>query len=220
MGTVCTSSDDAVDVDRPVEEWKPECMAPSLDSRPRAGRDAARAEGSGGGDSGAGEERGKSVVVGSGGEPVVMSPVEIGRKVGQIYLNCMAQVHERLSMLPLDDSDGTALGEVERAMANLKEEAVQKLVILGYQRNSLGRAERSKVDGVVENLAQSVPAEDWNYLAGAVTRFMFSQPRLSRTLSSFNNITQYAAFEVLLAQEPEEAKRLEIPSPAREELET
>jgi hypothetical protein len=74
----------------------------------------------------------------------------------------------------------------------------------------MSQTDAAKVESETRRLLFASPTVNIDALSQAVQRFNSTDPALAKELTSLNVITQYAFFELLQKQEPEEAKRLGI----------
>jgi len=132
-----------------------------------------------------------------------LSPQEIGDTVGDLYWNAMNDIIELLK----DKPDASA---VKPKVEELKESYVQKLVELGKFRENLNEADKRMVDSRMRQKVYSASKQSWYSTFNEVQQHYFSNREFHKIVISFNVITQYAAYELLKKQEPEEAKRLGI----------
>lgn len=132
-----------------------------------------------------------------------LSPTEIGDKVGDLYWNAMQDITELLKEKP---DASTVTPQVEE----LKESYVRKLVELGKLREYLSDADKGMVDSKLSQKVYSANNQPWYATFNEVQMHYFSNKEFHKIVISFNIITQYAAFELLKKQEPEEAQRLGI----------
>jgi hypothetical protein len=104
-------------------------------------------------------------------------------------------------------------GTVKASVEALKEEYVQKLVEFGYEKEAMSESDKAQVDSQLSSRLVSLEneayyatyMENWEAYAYASGDVEFTN-----LLASFNVLTQYADFELLKAQLPEEAARLGI----------
>ena len=131
-----------------------------------------------------------------------LTPTEIGQQVGDLYVQAMSDLVTTLK-------DKPAAAEVQGKIASMREEYIQKLVKLGHSREALDESERSQVDLQIRLKTNSVSKEDFA-LFNDIQQHYFSERDFHKIIMSFNIITQYASFDLLKKQEPEEAVRLGI----------
>ena len=129
----------------------------------------------------------------------------LGVAVGQTYCDAIVSL---ASLIDVHLADPTRL---EAETTALKEEVIATLVRQGRARAALTVDERVRVDAVTATEIQRVDPQAWQTMSSAIMTLMFTHHTLSQTLSSFNVITQYAAFELLRVQHPDEADRLGLP---------
>jgi len=133
----------------------------------------------------------------------VMSPSEIGEKVGDIYLKAMQEITELLK-------DKPEASTMKPRVEVMKEMYVQELVALGRLREKLNDSEKGMIDSRLSQKVYSAGSESWYATFNEVQQHYFSDQEFHKLVISFNIITQYADFELLKQQEPEEAARLGI----------
>ncbi len=135
---------------------------------------------------------------------VDLDPSQLGEAIGDVWVEAIEELNALLSERP----DAAAVGDDVRA---LKEKHIEKLVGFGRQRASLGASEQASVNAAVRVALSAAAAADW-YAEYTDTQahYLSSDQEFSRLLSSFNILTQYADFELLKQQEPDEAARLGI----------
>jgi hypothetical protein len=104
---------------------------------------------------------------------------------------------------------------LQAPVAQLKEEYVQKMVALGRQIAALDGSQRQETYASTTEILSSTADSDWflsytrlynQYAAGSDQ----TAQDFAVLLSSFNTLTQYAFFDLLREQDPDEAQRLGI----------
>ena len=135
-------------------------------------------------------------------EPV--SSADLGDSIGALYGEALADLNELLKERP-------AAAAVQADVAALKERYVQQLVELGRQKEALSAEDRATVDNRVRVAINSVPTDVFTPYSEALSYYQQAGGKeLEDLIFSFNIITQYADFDLLKQQEPEEATRLGI----------
>lgn len=136
--------------------------------------------------------------------PAKQTPAELGKSIFAVAQDSIQQVTKLTESHP-------AAASVKPKVAEIKEAAVQKLVVLGRQVEGLSTSDRAQVDAAVSSAYNTAANSDW-YKAYAKTTTLYTSedPELDKQLRSFNIITQYAFFDLLKKQEPAEAQRLGI----------
>lgn len=134
--------------------------------------------------------------------------VQLGKQVGATWSEAMQK------LVPLLEGTPPA-ASLQTPVSQLKEEYVQKMVALGRQIAALDESQRQAAYDRSTDVLDSTANSDWftsyvrlydQYAAGSdQTSLDFAV-----LLSTFNTLTQYAFFDVLKAQAPEEAQRLGI----------
>jgi hypothetical protein len=132
-----------------------------------------------------------------------MSPTEIGQQIAELYVKTMGELVELLKDKPETD---VAMPNVEV----LKEACVVKMVELGRKREALDASEKSTVDSQIRMKMSSLYDDPVFTSFNDIQQHYFQNQDFHKIVMSFNIITQYANFDLLKKQEPEEAQRLGI----------
>jgi len=132
-----------------------------------------------------------------------MTADEIGAAVSEIYVQAMTDLTGLLQ-------DNPPAAEVEPKIASLKEEYIQKLIKYGEKREALEESDRSKMDLAIRLGLNDVYKDQVYANYSEAVNTYFNEETVRELLASFNILTQYANFELLKQQEPDEAQRLGI----------
>jgi hypothetical protein len=126
----------------------------------------------------------------------------LGKKIGSSYVETLKQVVAMLNDKPAK--------EAARAMlTDMKTWTIELMVNLGKEREALSAADRATVDHLVSDRIAGVSPDLFKqYQAGQA--YYKDDKEIFSLISDFNIITQYANFDLLKKQLPEEAKRLGI----------
>jgi glutamate 5-kinase len=148
---------------------------------------------------------GSSDDAGSGGDAgsaaAATTPEEIGAQVTAIYTETMTEVVELMEPRP---DAATLTPELEK----LKEQTIEQLVALGKQREALDADGRAASDAVVRDGLSSLSPELYAQYQEGQSYYLSQDTELGNLIASFNIITQYADYDLLRSQEPDEAERL------------
>ncbi len=126
----------------------------------------------------------------------------LGKKIGSSYIETLKQV---VAML----NDKPPAADARAMLGDMKNWTIELMVGLGREREALSVAGRAKADMVLSSRIAAVPSDLFKeYQAGQL--FYQNDRELFQLIADFNIITQYANFELLKKQLPEEAKRLGI----------
>lgn len=134
------------------------------------------------------------------------TPAELGKAIGATWTEAM----QTLVGL-LDDQPEPA--DVKDEIANLKEGYVQKLVAFGEQKEALDTAGKAEVDSAVTSALSAAADTEWyaNYMdIYDAYSYMSGDVDFTNLIAGFNILTQYADFDLLKKQAPDEAARLGI----------
>ncbi len=93
----------------------------------------------------------------------------------------------------------------------LKEKYVQKFAALGKQKEQMSEADRAAIDSKLRMGMNSYYSDPtFKAYMEATNSYISTHRELQKILADFNVITQYADFELLRKQLPDEAKRLGV----------
>ncbi len=123
-----------------------------------------------------------------------------------IFAEYKAGTEQMMAILKDHPDAATVKPKVEE----LEKKTIEKMVELGKKRQALPEGDRGKVDMTLfDQMGQLDP--NWMSVANAASaHYAGTDADLGAKISGFNVITQYASFELLKKQKPEEAKRLGI----------
>jgi hypothetical protein len=132
-------------------------------------------------------------------------PAELGDEVSQHYFDALDELEALLGReLPAD----SLRTEVQR----LKDGYIETFVSYGYKREAMSEADRATFDARVQAaITLSTPGALDAISTATNGLISVGETELADEIMSFNIITQYTFFDLLKAQEPEEAQRLAIP---------
>ena len=134
--------------------------------------------------------------------------VQLGKQIGATWSEAIQKLVPLLEGTP-------PVASLQAPVAQLKEEYVQKMVALGRQIAALDESQRQTAYDRATDVLDSTANSDWFksyvrlydlYAAGTDQ----TSQDFAVLLSTFNTLTQYAFFDVLKEQDPDEARRLGI----------
>jgi len=126
----------------------------------------------------------------------------LGKKIGSSYIETLKQI---VAML----NDKPAAAEAKAMLTDMKNWTIELMVNLGKEREALSADDRATADRVLSNRIAGVSPDLFKeYQAGQA--YYKDDKELFNLIADFNIITQYANFDLLKKQLPEEAKRLGI----------
>lgn len=134
--------------------------------------------------------------------------VQLGKQVAATWSEAIQKLVPLLEGTP-------PIASLQAPVAQLKEEYVQKMVALGRQIAALDESQRQTAYARSTDILDSTANSDWfqSYMR-LYTLYAAGSDQTSQDfavlLSTFNTLTQYAFFEVLKGQDPDEAQRLGI----------
>jgi hypothetical protein len=132
------------------------------------------------------------------------SPAELGQAAGTVYLDTLKAVVEAMKGDP-------APADLRAKLEALKAAAIPRLVEIGRKREALDAAGKASVDSAIGMSLNTVPGDVFTAYSKGQSAYQAKDADLGNLITSFNILTQYANFELLKKQAPEEAKRLGIP---------
>ncbi|MGC9365727.1 MAG: hypothetical protein ACP5FK_01630 [bacterium] len=133
-----------------------------------------------------------------------VNPQELGEQIGEVYFNALEDVTILLAEYPEVD-------EVRSQVEHLKQENILVLVELGKIREELSDQDKAIVDMGIMSVLDSLNDVEWYQTYSDICSHYVSVDRdFYDLVVSFNIIGQYANFDLLKQQEPEEAERLGI----------
>ncbi len=133
-----------------------------------------------------------------------MNPTELGQAIGATWLESIEALVSLLEAKP-------EISAVKADVEQLKEDYIQELVAFGRQREILDTAGKAMVDlEVISAQGEALEAPWYATYTDLTSYYLAKEAEFGYTIQDFNILTQYAFFELLKAQEPEEAVRLGI----------
>jgi hypothetical protein len=133
-----------------------------------------------------------------------LGPKELGDQIGAIYVAALRDVALALK-------DKPEVTTVRSQVEQLKNDAIAKLVELGRAREAMETADRATVDARITAALDAAGSEDWYATYNdAWTHYSDIDHDFANLVAAFNVIGQYANFDLLKQQAPEEATRLGI----------
>jgi uncharacterized protein YeeX (DUF496 family) len=132
-----------------------------------------------------------------------MSPTELGQKIADLYVKAMTELTDTLK-------DKPSVDEVRPKIEAMREDYIAKLVEFGRKREALDSSGKATVDSQLRMKMNSLNSDPMFNTFNEIQQYYFKNREFHKIIMSFNIITQYADFDLLKKQEPEEAKRLGI----------
>jgi hypothetical protein len=130
------------------------------------------------------------------------SAENLGKKIGSSYIETLKQVVAILN-------DKPSAADARAMLTDMKNWTIELMVGLGREREALPAPDRARVDQVLSSRIAAVPSDLFKgYQEGQ--SYYKDDRELFNLIAEFNIITQYANFELLKKQLPEEAERLGI----------
>ncbi|MCU0280418.1 MAG: hypothetical protein MUE66_00980 [Acidimicrobiia bacterium] len=129
-------------------------------------------------------------------------PAALGDEIGALYL---AAYDDLIALL----ADRPASADAAAALASLKEQYIQQMVALGHRREALDDAGRAAVDARITAALGSLSTATYDAYQQAYADYS-GDLEVTNLIASFNILGQYANFDLLREQAPDEAERLGI----------
>ncbi len=147
-----------------------------------------------------------TTTTGAGSGATVEGGKQLGEAVSALWTEAMQRLDATLDGLP-------PVEDIKSTVAALKEEYVQKLVALGKQRQSMDAPAKAEADSTIVAALAAAAGEPW-YMAymDYYDEYAYQSGDVDfvNLLAGFNILTQYADFELLASQAPDEAERLGV----------
>lgn len=137
-------------------------------------------------------------------EPIVeLLPDELGQKIGDNYIEMFSELNNLLEKK-------LEVEELKPQLADLKEKYIIIFVKFGSQREKFSETEKTKVNTAIRSIFRTMDSELMDRFNESINYYREIDNDLANEIVTFNILTQYADYELLIKQEPEEAKRLGI----------
>lgn len=130
------------------------------------------------------------------------TPEELGKAIAAVYVDAMKKVIEMGKEHPPAE-------ELKPKLIEYKEECIAKLVAFGKTKQGFTDEQKAKVNSQLRMASREVNSMFTDY-SNVINPYLNEDKETYDLLASFNVITQYADFDLLKKQEPEEAMRLGI----------
>lgn len=131
------------------------------------------------------------------------TPEELSKAIFDVYMEGLDAVVAMSDAPP-------PLEEAKAALEPLKENMITKLVALGRQVEAMDDGQKAQVNAALSSAMMHVEQDKFNKYSEMVTHYRAEDNDFANFISSLNIITQYAFFDLLKKQAPEEAARLGI----------
>jgi len=132
----------------------------------------------------------------------VLTPEELGERIGDHYVELFIELNSLLDER-LDPE------ELKPQVTALKEKYITIFVELGALKEEFTEENKTKVNSALISSFYDMD-NDYDSYNESIEYYRELDNELASILVSFNIITQYADYELLIKQEPEEAERLGI----------
>jgi hypothetical protein len=130
------------------------------------------------------------------------SPEELGALISQTYVDMLNEAARLVA--PKPDAE-----QLKPNIDAVKERYARALVAYGKQREAMSKEDKDKVVLVARLYLEQHPPQNFGWWVDAVNTYSANES-VSHTIYTLRDVTQYAFFELLKKQEPEEAKRLGV----------
>jgi hypothetical protein len=148
--------------------------------------------------------RGGSETTTAAAESSSLTPEELGTQIGTVYMDAVREVTTLLEAKP-------EVSSVKAQVETLKEDCATRLVALGKLREALSTSDRATADAKELAVMEAAGKEAWYATYNTVWQgYSTVDPDFSNLVASFNILGQYANFDLLRQQLPEEAARLGV----------
>ncbi len=132
------------------------------------------------------------------------SPHDLGVAIGTLYIKAMEEVTALIKDKP-DPAD------IKLPLQALKKKYITRFVKFGEKKEALAQSDRGTVDAALRLQMNKIEHVPWyKTYNDAQMHYRKIDPELRERILEFNIISQYADFELLKKQAPDEARRLGI----------
>jgi hypothetical protein len=133
-----------------------------------------------------------------------LSADELGEQIGVVYVGSI----EAVALLLKDKPEAAT---VKAQVQDLKDSTIAQLVELGKAREAMSTSDRAKADLKINAALTAAGSKDWYTTYNDVWKhYSAADAEFGNLIAAFNIIGQYANFDLLKQQLPEEATRLGI----------
>ncbi|MEA3266730.1 MAG: hypothetical protein U9P42_07285 [Candidatus Fermentibacteria bacterium] len=130
-------------------------------------------------------------------------PEALGNRVGEIYGQMYVDLHEIATQ-------GLPAEELAPLVAEMKEDYIGQFVELGAIREGMTDEQKSVVDRAIRSYFYDMDMEIARSVTDMINFYRPEDGELASNMSQMNILTQYADYELLRSQSPDEATRLGI----------
>ncbi len=130
-------------------------------------------------------------------------PEALGNRVGELYGQMYVDLHEIATQ-------GLPAEELAPLVAEMKDDYIGQFVELGAIREGMTEEQKNTVDSAIMRYFYDMDMEIARSVTDMINFYRPEDGELANNMSQMNILTQYADYELLRAQEPEEAARLGI----------
>lgn len=130
-------------------------------------------------------------------------PEALGNRVGEIYGEMYVNLHEIATQ-------GLSAEELAPLVAEMKEDYIAQFVELGAIREEMTEEQKSTVDSAIMRYFYDMDMEIARSVTDMINFYRPEDAELANNMSQMNILTQYADYELLRSQSPDEATRLGI----------
>ncbi|THB64030.1 MAG: hypothetical protein D6E12_15770 [Desulfovibrio sp.] len=131
------------------------------------------------------------------------SPADVADAIVSIY-------NEGLDAVAGMADNPPPLAEAKSQLEALKEDMISRLVELGGIKQSMSDTDKAQVNSALTSAFMRIDPGKFEQFSQVIEHYRAEDNDFANFLSSFNIITQYADYDLLKEQEPEEAARLGI----------
>lgn len=138
-----------------------------------------------------------------GGAAESMSPQDMGKAIVDIYMEGLTTIAGMADNPP-------PLEEAKATLAALKEDMITRLVEFGRIKEAMDASDKAAVNSALTSAFMHIDQNLFNKYNDTLAHYRSQDMDFANEIASFNIITQYADFDLLKQQEPDEAARLGI----------
>lgn len=130
-----------------------------------------------------------------------------GETLGKLISENFIEMNKELVEILKNEAD---LEIIEERALELKEKYIKIYVELGREKLTLSESEQKKSDRILRETFFNYDREAFDYINKRMREIWETDNSLADLIAEFNVLTQYADFDLLKRQNPDEAERLGI----------
>lgn len=133
----------------------------------------------------------------------ITDPEDLGNTIADIYEEMYTNLNDLVNQ-------GLSAEELLPELTAMKEDYISQFVELGAIREGMTEGQKQVINQTIHSRFYNLDTDLFNSVNDAIIHYREQDNSLANEISQMNILTQYADYELLRDQEPEEAVRLGI----------